>query len=322
MKKLLTALSALVVSGVFSIFALPTNQTVKADDNTPVVTLGTSLTSSQRQGTINTLTESLNSSNYQTITITGSDLVKYLNPSGADFTNDSGVWSSAMIQKTSSGSGINVHILPYNGHNNITTITANQYKNAALTAGISDADIYVTSATPIDGSGALAGVYAAYAKSGDTLNQNQINAAQTEMNTLSKITQQNKDKNGYSDAQLNNAVAGAKSQMAKQGQNISNSQIRDIVNNQININHLGDTITNNQKEQIVNLLIQIKDSGALKDKNFQQQASQLANQIQAGAKNIFSKFNTPETRNWFQKIVDSVVGWFKSLFGGAIVLNN
>lgn len=322
MKKLLTALSALVVSGVFSIFALPTNQTVKADDNTPVVTLGTSLTSSQRQGTINTLTESLNSSNYQTITITGSDLVKYLNPSGADFTNDSGVWSSAMIQKTSSGSGINVHILPYNGHNNITTITANQYKNAALTAGISDADIYVTSATPIDGSGALAGVYAAYAKSGDTLNQNQINAAQTEMNTLSKITQQNKDKNGYSDAQLNNAVAGAKSQMAKQGQNISNSQIRDIVNNQININHLGDTITNNQKEQIVNLLIQIKDSGALKDKNFQQQASQLANQIQAGAKNIFSKFNTPETRNWFQKIVDSVVSWFKSLFGGAIVLNN
>ena len=322
MKKVLTALSALIVSGIFSIFALPNTETVKADDNTPVVTLGTSLTSSQRQGTINTLTESLNSSNYQTITITGSDLVKYLNPSGADFTNESGVWSSAMIQKTSSGSGINVHILPYNGRNNITTITANQYKNAALTAGISDADIYVTSATPIDGSGALAGVYATYAKNGDKLNQNQINAAQNEMNTLSKITQQNKDKDGYSDAQLNNAIAGAKSQMAKQGQNISNSQIRDIVNNQININHLGDTINNNQKEQIVNLLIQIKDSGALKDKNFQQQASQLADQIQAGAKNIFSKFNTPETRNWFQKIVDSVVNWFKSLFSGIMILNN
>ncbi|CCI81429.1 DUF1002 domain-containing protein [Lactobacillus hominis] len=321
MKKLLTALSAFIVSGIFSIFALPNTQMVKADD-TPVVTLGTSLTSSQRQGTINTLTASLNSSNYQTITITGSDLVKYLNPSGADFTNDSGVWSSAMIQKASSGSGINVHILPYNGRNNITTITANQYKNAALTAGISDADIYVTSATPIDGSGALAGVYAAYAKNGDKLNQDQINAAQNEMNTLSKITQQNKDKNGYSDAQLNNAIAGAKSQMAKQGQNISNSQIRDIVNNQININHLGDTINNNQKEQIINLLIQIKDSGALKDKNFQQQASQLADQIQAGAKNIFSKFNTPETRNWFQKIVDSVVNWFKSLFSGIMILNN
>lgn len=226
-----------------------------------------------------------------------------------------------MIQKTNSGSGINVHILPYNGHNNITTITANQYKNAALTAGISDADIYVTSATPIDGSGALAGVYAAYAKNGEALNQSQINAAQNEMNTLSGITKQNQNKDGYSDAQLNNAVAGAKAEMAKQGQNISNSQIRDIVNNQININHLGNTITNNQKEQIINLLIQIKDSGALKDKNFQQQASKLTDQIQEGAKNIFSKFNTPETRNWFQKIVDSVVSWFKSLFGGTIILN-
>lgn len=323
MKKFLTAVSAIVVSGFLGIFAFPNASSVKAadDDNTPVVTLGTSLTNSQRQGTIDTLTASLNGdNNYKTITITGSDLVKYLNPSGANFNNNSGVWSSALVQRTSSGSGINVHILPYNGRNNITTITTNQYKNAALTAGISDADIYVTSATPIDGSGALAGVYAAFAKNGEALNQSQINAAQNEMNTLSGITQANKDKSGYSDAQLNNAVAGAKQEMAKQGQNISNSQIRDIVNNQININHLGDTITNNQKEQIVQLLIQIKNSGALKDKNFQQQAGQLVSQIQSSAKNIFSKFNTPETRNWFQKIVDSVVSWFQSLFGGSIIL--
>ena len=126
------------------------------------------------------------------------------------------------------------------------------------------------------------------------------------MNTLSKITSQNKGKDGYSDAQLNNAIAGAKKEMAKQGQNISDSQIRDIVNNQININHLGDTI---------------KNSGALKDKNFQQQAGQLADQIQSGAKNIFSKFNTPETRNWFQKLIDSIVSWFRSIFGSVIILN-
>lgn len=259
MKKILIAFLAILTSGFLSLATFANNKIAKADDNnTPVVTLGTSLTSSQKQGTINTLTQSLNGTNYTTITITGSDLVKYLNPSGYDFTNNSGVWSSAMVQKTNSGSGINVHILPYNGHNNITTITANQYKNAALTAGISDADIYVTSATPIDGSGALAGVYAAYAKNGNSLNQSQINAAQTEMNTLSKITNQNKSKEGYSDAQLNNAIAGAKKEMAKQGQNISNSQIRDIVNNQININHLGDTINNDQKEQIINVLIKVK----------------------------------------------------------------
>ena len=316
MKKFITLLTAMLLSVVAMIsFTKP----VLADDDTPVVTLGTSSTDPQKQGTLKTLTAPLNGGNYQTITVTGSDLVKYLNPSGDNFTTSSGVWSSAMIQKTSSGSGINVKILDYDGKNNITTITANQYKNAALTAGISDANIYVTSAIPIDGSGALAGVYAAYAKNGNALNQKQVNAAQDEMNTLSGITQDNKNKKGYSDAQLNNAVAGAKNEMAKQGQNITDSQIRDIVNNQININHLGDTINNNQKNQIVNLLIEIRDSGALKDGNFKQQASKLSSQIQNGAKNIFNKFNTQENRNWLQNLWDQIVKFFSGLFGGVIL---
>ncbi len=265
---------ATFVAGIFAI----SQNTVYADE-TPVVTLGSSLTESQKSGTLKTLTAPLNGANYQTITVTGSDLVKYLNPSGDNFTTNSGVWSSAMIQKTSAGSGINVKILDYDGKNNITTITANQYKNAALTAGISDANIYVTSAIPIDGSGALAGVYAAFAKNGDALNQKQVNAAQDEMNTLSGITRENKSKDGYSDAQLNNAVAGAKSDMAKIGNNISDSQIRDIVNNQIKINHLGNTINNNQKNQIVNILIEVRDSGALKNKNFKAQAAELSKQM-------------------------------------------
>lgn len=314
MKKIITFLTILLTTAV-AFVGLSRNALADDTDQTPVVTLGTSLTDAQRQGTIKTLTTALNGGNYQTITVTGDDLVKYLNPSGDNFTTSSGVWSSAMIQKTSSGSGINVKILPYNGKNNITTITANQYKNAALTAGITDANIYVTSAIPIDGSGALAGVYAAYAKNGNALNQKQVNAAQDEMNTLSGITQQNKNKDGYSDAQLNNAVAGAKSEMAKQGQNISNSQIHDIINNQIKINHLGNTINNNQKNQIANVLIEIRDSGALKNNNFREQAATLSKRIENGAKNIFDKYNTPENQNLFQQIWNSIVNFISHLFG-------
>lgn len=310
MKKIFTFLTILFVSTVaLSNF----KKNVYADD-TPIVTLGNSLTDNQKKGTLKTLTNSLNGSNYQIISITGDDLVKYLNPSGDNFTTSSGVWSSAMIQKTKVNSGINVKILTYDGKNNITTITANQYKNAALTAGISDANIYVTSAIPIDGSGALAGVYAAYAKNGNALNQNQVNAAQDEMNTLSGITQANKNKSGYSDSQLNNAVAGAKSEMAKIGNNISNSKIHDIVNNQIQINHLGNTINNNQKNQIINILIEIRDSGVLKNHDFKSQASALSNNIQNGAKKIFAKFNTQANRNLFQQIWDSIVNFFSNLF--------
>lgn len=139
------------------------------------------------------------------------------------------------------------------------------------------------------------------------------------MGTLSTITKENKGKEGYSDAQLNNAVAGAKSEMAKIGNNISDSQIHDIVNNQIKINHLGDTINNNQKNQIINVLIEIRDSGALNAGNFKEQASKLSQKIQDGAKGIFDKFNTPENRNWFQQIIDSIVNFFKGLFGVIII---
>lgn len=319
MKKTITFLTA-VLAVTLSLFSINLESKNAKADELPVVTLGSSLDYKQKSGTLKTLTDPLNGASYQTITITGSDLVKYLNPSGDNFTTSSGVWSSAMIQKTSSGSGINVHILDYNGKNNITSITANQYKNAALTAGISDANIYVTSATPIDGSGALAGVYAAYSKDGQALNQKQVNAAQDEMGTLSGITKQNEGKNGYSDAQLNNAVAGAKKDMAKIGNNISNSQIRDIVNNQININHLGNTINNNQKNQIINVLVEVRDSGALKKGNFRDQAAALSAGIQKHSKSIFDKINTPENRNWFEQIWNSITEFFGHLFGGAIIL--
>lgn len=308
-KKIITACALFLGLG------LAAGRVSAAEDTTPVITLGTSLTASQKQGTLDVLKGALSdSSSYNTLTVTGSDLVTYLNPSGSSFTSASGVWSSAAIEKTSSGSGINVRILNYNGQNNITTITANQYRNAAVTAGITDANIYVTSAIPIDGSGALAGIYKAYAKSGEKLNQKQITAAQDELNTLSGITKENKGKDGYSDAQLNNAVAGAKKEMAQKGSSITKNQIITIVNNQIENNNLTNVITNEQKQQIVNILVEIRDSGALNSSSFKQQASQAMSAIQKSAKGIFAKLNTSENRNALQKLWDAIVNFFTSLF--------
>lgn len=326
MKKLL---SAMVAAGA-ALFLLG-QRPVHADEtwDKPVVTLGTSLTTDQKDGTIQTLTSSLNGGSYETMTVTGDTLVKYLNPSGSNFTSTSGVWSSAMVNKTASG-GINVHILDYKGTNNITTITADQYRNAALTAGVTNADIYITSAVKIDGSGALAGVYAAFAQNGQQLNQAQVTAAQDEVNTLSDITQANKDTDGYSDKQLNNAVAGMKQALASQSNNgeqtLSQNQIGNIVDSQLKNNNLGTIINNNQRNQIINLLVKIQDSGALNSDSFKQQASKLADSIQDSAKGIFSKIkdaaNSEEGRNFFQKLMDaltnffnSAADWVKSLIG-------
>ena len=246
----------------------------------PTVTVGKSLSSGQRKETIAILTQEISGQNYTTLTVTGNDLVKYLNPSGDNFTTTSGVWSSALIVKTDSEPGIRVKILPYNGQTTITTITADQYKNAALTAGIENADIYITSPVAIDGSGALAGIYAAYADKGKKLNQDQINAAQDEINTLSSINQNNRNKSNFSDAKLNRAIVGAKKDMAQKGGTLSDYQIRDIINNQIKINHLGNTINNNQINEIVKLLEEVQGSGSLKNKSFVGNAQALSHDFQ------------------------------------------
>lgn len=319
MKKLIKWLG-LAAAGLALITAVP--QVVRADDawTQPVATLGSSLTTDQKSGTLSTLQNAAGVSNATQLTVNGATLVKYLNPSGSSFTESSGVWSSALVQKTNNG-GINVTIVPYNGTNNITTITADQYRNAALTAGVSNANLYITSAVKIDGSGALAGVYAAFAQNGENLNNQQINAAQQEVNTLSSITQANKGKDGYTDKQLNNAVAGAKQQMASQSNNgqqtLSQNQIGNIVDSQLKQNNLTTIINNNQRQLIINLLVNVQKAGSLKNTDFKAQAGKLADSIQNSAKGLFDKLNsslnTQENRNFLQKIWDGIVSFFSGI---------
>lgn len=283
----------------------------------PTVTVGKSLSSEQRKETIAILTQEISGQNYTTLTVTGNDLVKYLNPSGDNFTTTSGVWSSALIVKTDSEPGIRVKILPYNGQTTITTITADQYKNAALTAGIENADIYITSPVAIDGSGALAGIYAAYADKGKKLNQDQINAAQDEINTLSSINQNNRNKSNFSDAKLNRAIVGAKKDMAQKGGTLSDDQIRDIINNQIKINHLGNTINNNQINEIVKLLEEVQGSGSLKNKSFVGNAQALSHDFQNIKNKILknqNNSNVSHNNNFLNDLWNQIVGFFNKLF--------
>lgn len=281
----------------------------------PTVTVGKSLSSGQRKETIAILTQEISGQNYTTLTVTGNDLVKYLNPSGDNFTTTSGVWSSALIVKTDSEPGIRVKILPYNGQTTITTITADQYKNAALTAGIENADIYITSPVAIDGSGVLAGIYAAYADKGKKLNQDQINAAQDEINTLSSINQNNRNKSNFSDAKLNRAIVGAKKDMAQKGGTLSDDQIRDIINNQIKINHLGNTINNNQINEIVKLLEEVQGSGSLKNKSFVGNAQALSHDFQNIKNKILksqNNSNVSHNNNFLNDLWDQIVETVKS----------
>lgn len=161
------------------------------------------------------------------------------------------VYSSTYITPANNNGGVTVEIKT---PETITTITRLQYENAAITAGAVDVDIKVASAVPVDGSGALAGVYKAFQKSGKALNSQAVAVAQDELDTTAKITADNKDKQGYSDESLNAAIADIKEQIQdykdKNGGRIDHNQIQVIINNVVNNYHLDGILSQENLDQL------------------------------------------------------------------------
>ncbi|MDO4680539.1 MAG: DUF1002 domain-containing protein [Aerococcus sp.] len=192
------------------------------------------------------------------------------------------VYSSTYITPVNNNGGVTVEIKT---PNTITAITQLQYENAAITAGATNVDIKVASAVAVDGSGALAGVYKAFQKSGKTLNSEAVSVAQDELDTAAQITKDNKDKDGYSDESLNAAIADIKEQIQdykdNNGGSIDHNQIQVIINNVINnydlngilsqdnLNQLNQLmqrfskleLTNDQKQALNNLGDKIRETG-------------------------------------------------------------
>lgn len=149
------------------------------------------------------------------------------------------VYSSVYLEPTDKNTGVKVEIVT---PKTITSITATQYANAAITAGATNMNIRVASVKAVDGSGALAGVYKAFSGTTGTLPEENVKTAQEELEITSKINEENKGKDGYSDELLNAAIAEIKAQIAKEkeknGGNISVGDITTIINTVVNNYHL------------------------------------------------------------------------------------
>lgn len=113
--------------------------------------------------------------------VSGEDLQTYL---GYGAGNSSSMISSALVQRESEGSGVEVTI---ETPRNITEITEEQYMNAAITAGVEDATIQVGSVRPVTGESALTAVYKAFETNGEEFKQDRMNVAQEELETTSNI---------------------------------------------------------------------------------------------------------------------------------------
>ena len=70
---------------------------------------------------------------FTNLTATASDYQKYINPNGS--TTNAAMVSSVSIVPTDPGSGVQVNVKKFNGDNNITKVTAQQYAMVAQMAG-------------------------------------------------------------------------------------------------------------------------------------------------------------------------------------------
>lgn len=127
-------------------------------------------------------------------------------------TKDSSLYSSAIIIKTKKGSGVNVYI---NTPENITQIEDHQYLNAALTSGLTDANIIIGSPVKVTGESALVGVYKALDEAGVNVNEQAAKVASEELSIVNEISQESSTDSNFDSKELTLALAEIKEKIAE-----------------------------------------------------------------------------------------------------------
>lgn len=163
-----------------------------------------------------------------TIYVDGTVVNQYLQDGS---NQNTGVFSSALIEKLPEGSGVQVQVIT---PQNILVVKPTTYQNAAITSGAKDVLIKIATVKPVTGEGALAGVYALFEKAGLKVDQKSIVVAEKEI----QLVEQAKKENQVTDVQINKIIVEMKTQ-------ITNT----VVNNQeVNIDTIVQTIINNNPD--------------------------------------------------------------------------
>lgn len=159
------------------------------DTSTPIIALGADLTDSQRATVLSLMGVSeADLANYKVITITNDMEHQYLDAYMDASVIGTKSLSSVMITPAESGHGVLVTT------QNINYCTTGMYRNALLTAGVTDADIMVVGPTELSGTAALIGAIKGYeAMSGEQVSDATLDVAMNELITTGELAMQEAD---------------------------------------------------------------------------------------------------------------------------------
>ncbi|MGX7031556.1 DUF1002 domain-containing protein [Vagococcus zengguangii] len=295
--------------------------------NVPNVALGNGLTNEEQQSTLTLLGINKDSS-YNSFIVNGDDLVKYVTDV-PEFTSASKAYSSAYIVRTNDGDGVNVEIVT---PKNITARTEANYRNAAITSGIFDADIKIASVRVMDGSGALAGIYKIYdevdpATTEEEQHERDQNreVAQQESSVTADITNSNSGNDQFSDENLAVAMADIKLELQKINDKLdkmsadqAKEKITTIVDKELANQQLENFVTPEQKEKIIETMIAFQNSPSIDNEQLKEQLNNLKDDIMDNGKeflnNAKDKLSSEETQGFLTNLWNKISNFFGTLF--------
>lgn len=246
----------------------------------------------------------------------GKDLEKYVGY-GA---NDSDMISSVSVKKLDDNSGIKVNIIT---PEKITSVTANQYTNAAITAGISDAEINVASPSVVTGESALVGVYKAVELNGSLVDTQRTEVAQEEIATLKEVSEENKENENFDKEKLDKVVIEVKQDLSNykkenNGKLADSQQIKIFIEDALKNVNMGDILSNNNIEILVNYFEKYQNTKAIDSKEVEENLSKLAAEIKDGATKIYeeNKDQIDQMANDAKEsgLLDQIIEFFKEIF--------
>ncbi|HEY9577286.1 MAG TPA: DUF1002 domain-containing protein, partial [Pseudobacillus sp.] len=207
-----------------------------------IVTLGENLSPAQKE---QILAEMDVPSDVTTVTVSNAEEHKYLGEYIPKAQIGSKAISSSKITMKEKGYGINVQT------NNISWVSKEMYTNALSTAGVKDADIYITAPFEVSGTAALTGLIKAYETStGEKIPEEQKQVANEEMVTTAKLGDEIGEK------QATELIQRIKEEVAKENPQTL-QEIKVIVNNVSN--ELNIQLTQDQIDQLSALFDKMKN---------------------------------------------------------------
>lgn len=282
-------LVALTIGSVVATSMIPKVNAEAIVDDT-IVTLGESLSASQRDWVLERVEAP---AGIEPIITTSADEDKYLGDAVPQAQRGGGMYSSARIKLTD-GTGLEIKT------ENVTWVTEDMYANALVTAGVTDADIYITSPIRVTGTSALTGIMKAYdqtaAETGIQLSEERKDLAQEELAVTSEI---GKTVGQEDVAGLMNEI---KAEIANKAPE-TNIEIRDIVIQVLNQNNV--QLSDTQLTQLTTLFENMQqanlDWGA------------ISNGLQGAGQDVQAFLETEEVQGFFARLFEALSNFFKSL---------